>query len=523
MYAALSWVPQGAGKAKLPEGVKNDDDMDVTPAEAADRRHIESQSEDDLEVEEEQDSEVDIAQILANDLDTLSFHKKNEDDPYLKSDPKANELFDEDELEDLVIRPTDALIVAAKSGDDASTLEVHLFDDDPDASDSEEGPYVPHTYVHHDLVLPVLPLCTAYTNLSMDDECVNLVAVGMFTPGIDIWDIDRVNNLEPVVSLGGYERHVYSSIADAADARSQNKKKKKKPKLRLKEDSHKDAVMCLSWNNVQREYLASGSADCAVKIWDIESAHCASTLDHHSDKVQAVAFHPSEAAMLLTGSFDKTVHLVDVRKPDKNLSWSVETDVESCQWGAGPSAGLVVVTTEDGFATVFDPRKAQVGKPNSHLARWRAHKGAASALSVSQDVPGLVVTGGVDKMVKVWDVSSVVEGNPGELVYERPSKAGALFALSLCPLSQKETNTSPFVIAFGGAQGALRVADLAVESEAVRDRFIRHCMPMASKAIMRRTARRKQNPMTDGKAVGEGDEVDSEDPDSSESESDHES
>lgn len=521
MYAALSWVPRGAGKAKLPEGLKDDDEMDVTAAAMVDRSRTESQSDDDVEVEEEEDSEVDIGQILANDLDTLSFHKKNEEDPYLKSDPKASELFDEDELEDLVIRPTDALIVAAKSGDDASTLEVHLFDDDPDASDSEEGPYVPHTYVHHDLVLPVLPLCTAYTNLSMGDEFLNLVAVGMFTPGIEIWDIDRVNNLEPIVSLGGYERQISSSIAAAAAARRQ-KKKKKKPKLRLKEHSHKDAVMCLSWNNVQREYLASGSADCAVKIWDIESAHCASTLGHHSDKVQAVAFHPSKAEVLLSGSFDKTVHLVDVRDPDKNLSWSVETDVESCQWGAGPSAGLVVVTTEDGFATVFDPRKSQVGKSNSHLTRWRAHKGAASASSVSQDVPGLMVTGGVDKMVRVWDVSSVVNGNPGELVFERPSKAGALFALSLCPLSQNQKNTSPFVIAFGGAQGALRVADLAVESQAVRDRFIRHCLPMTSKAIMRRAARRKQTATAGGKPVGESDNVDCEDSDSSESESDHE-
>lgn len=516
MYSSLSWVPRGVAEAKLPEGVQRDDDMDVTESGRGNGEPKSgSQLSNDMEVDDD-DSEVDIASILANDLDTLSFHKKNEDDPYLTSDSAAKEIFDEEEMEDLVIRPTDALIIAAKSGDDASTLEVHLFDDDPDDSDSEEGAYVPHTYVHHDLVLPVLPLCTAYTNLAIDGECLNLVAVGMFTPGIDIWDVDRVNDLEPVISLGGYDKYLDSSSSKGSTGRSQ---KKKKPRLRLKEDSHKDAVMCLSWNNVQREYLVSGSADSTVKIWDIESAHCASTLGHHKDKVQAVAFHPAKSELLLSGSFDKTVHLVDIRDSNKNRSWNMEADVERVQWGEGTTNGMVFVTTEDGYATVFDTRKS--GQDN-HLARWQAHQGAATALSISRDIPGLLVTGGVDKMVKVWDVSALKHGKSGELVYERPSKAGALFALSLCPLPESETNASPFVVAYGGARGTLRVVDLAVESEAVRDRFVRHCQPKSSAAILKRSARQKQALRSEGRTIHASATSEDIEADNSDSESDHE-
>lgn len=36
------------------------------------------------------------------------------------------------------------------------------------------------------------------------------------------------------------------------------------------ENSHTDAVMSLSLNPFQSEYLASGSADTTVKIWDID-------------------------------------------------------------------------------------------------------------------------------------------------------------------------------------------------------------------------------------------------------------
>lgn len=494
MLTSLCWVPRGAPTTKLPDHVKADDEMEVSKSQPSDS------DSDAVQEEEDVSAEVDIAQILANDLDTLSFHKPGEDDPYLSSDPRAKELFDDEELEDLTIRPTDALIVAVKSGEDASTLEVNLFDDDPDGSDGEDNAYVPHTYIHHDLVIPTFPLCTAYTRLQVDGDGVNLVAVGMFTPGIDIWDIDRVNNLEPVVTLGGYggDGRLQGALAAAAEARAGNKTKRKNTsKLQMSPDSHQDAVMCLSWNSVQLEYLASGSADTTVKIWDIESTHCASTLTHHRKKVQAVAFHPEEAQLLLSGSFDRSVHVIDVRDSSKTSAWSVKTDIETCNWGYGPTSGMIIATTEDGYVSVFDPRKS--GDEESCVASWCAHEGPTSACSVSRDIPGLMVTGGVDKLVKVWDIASLNTGKAADLIYEKQAKCGALFTVSLCPLPGSETNASPFVVAYGGSKGRLGLTDLAVESEMVRNRFLDGCSEMASRVIQKRASRKKKFPRSDRK------------------------
>jgi periodic tryptophan protein 1 len=47
-----------------------------------------------------------------------------------------------------------------------------------------------------------------------------------------------------------------------------------------------------------------------MQVWDVSQQKCEHTLRHHSNKVQAVAWNPVEAPVLLTGSFDKTACLV---------------------------------------------------------------------------------------------------------------------------------------------------------------------------------------------------------------------
>lgn len=517
MLVSLCWVPRGAPLTKLPQGTDDRNDIDHEGDEmdtVQDNQSSPENEADELDNDEEKsDSEVDVSEVLANEFDSLAFHKHGEKDPNLTSDPKGNVLFDEEELDDLNMRPTDSLIVTANSGDDISSLQVHVFDDDPDASDDEGTAYVPHTYIHHDLILPALPLCTAYTRITLESEAANLVAVGMFTPGIDIWDVDRVNNLEPVASLGGYNvsETMKTALAAARAARQGGKaRRKRKPKPQLKEGSHRDAVMSLSWNAVQREYLASGSADTTVKVWDIESSHCACTLNHHTDKVQAVAFHPAEAQLLLTGAFDRSIHVVDVRTAkNSKQKWSVNADVETVQWGTGANDGMVAVSTEDGGVSLFDSRKS--GK-SAILASWKAHDGATSACSLSHDVAGLMVTGGIDKVVKVWDVRLITDGGSADLIFEKKSREGSLFALSLCDLPHGKSNVSPFVVALGGSRGRLSVRDLAVESSAVRGRFLSQCETPALNAIERRAARSSKHAKSEN-LIENGDDVDSDDQD----------
>jgi len=83
----------------------------------------------------------------------------------------------------------------------------------------------------------------------------------------------------------------------------------------ISETSHTDAVMTLSLNPFQSEYLASGSADTTVKIWDLEELTCKGNFTNlHKNKVQLVRWNLHNEQLLLTGGYDRVVNVVDVRE-----------------------------------------------------------------------------------------------------------------------------------------------------------------------------------------------------------------
>jgi len=183
----------------------------------------------------------------------------------------------EEEKEDYTIRRSDSLIVAATAEDEHSNLEVYIYDHK--TSD---------LYVHHEIILSSYPLCMEWLN-SYRGQRTNFVVVGTFLPEIEIWDLNR-EDCEPIYILGGLQDK---------DAAGGKKKKKKGLQTFTKaqveansETSHTDAVMSLSLNPFQSEYLASGSADSTVKIWDLEELQCKANLPNlHKNKVQLVRWN----------------------------------------------------------------------------------------------------------------------------------------------------------------------------------------------------------------------------------------
>ena len=175
--------------------------------------------------------------------------------------------------------------------------------------------------------------------MGSDGKAGSFAAVGTFEKGIEVWNLDVLDPLEPSFTLGGVDntevenRAAQAMINDYNEQRNLSKKEKNKKRADKKKQepkaawsggeeklfpgSHTDAVMGLSWNKVHRQVIASGSADCTVKLWDVTNPQePASTFTHHTGKVNSVAFHKDEGTILATGGFDKQVCVVDGRIGD---------------------------------------------------------------------------------------------------------------------------------------------------------------------------------------------------------------
>jgi len=263
---------------------------------------------------------------------------------------------DDSDADDTNLQPSDALIIVAKTQEDFASLEVTVYEE-------TSG----NLFVHHDIPLPSYPICLSHGTINSDGEAGNYVAVGTFDPGIEIWNADVLNALEPSVILGGED----TSAADAQWSKSLGRKSRARPNMNsrngLKAGSHTDAVMTLAWSTLHRQVLASGSADTTVKLWDVTKADdanggVAATFTHHTDKVQSTAWHPTEGTMLATGSYDRTVAIVDARSSDSCKKVKIPADCESIAWDPH-QPHLLSAASEDGTVTCWDVRKFETAKP----------------------------------------------------------------------------------------------------------------------------------------------------------------
>ena len=355
----------------------------------------------------------------------------NEDEEEMEVDDKGgnNKLPDhfddisDDEQEDFTIHPTDSLIVCGTAQDDFSNLEIYVYDEN-----------TLDLFVHHDIALSSFPLSLEWIPFKNNLKC-NYALVGSFTPGIEIWNLDIMDAIEPEIILG-------------LNTESKNK-------TNVSEELyHTDAVMSICLNTANTNYIASSGADKKVLIWDLNASPCCASkcYKEHSDKIQSVKWNKIEENLLVTGSFDKTIKIFDTRINKSVFTYKVNSDIECIDWSMKDKFKLLF-SFEDGRIQLFDLQKFAA------IASFKAHKKEATSVAFSPQKESLFSTCGRDGRVKIYDSNKIVSEDNGDtvpnLIMEKFIKksVGELFTVKF---AEDCDNT----IAVGGSKGELFIWQL---------------------------------------------------------------
>jgi periodic tryptophan protein 1 len=315
---------------------------------------------------------------------------------------------DEEEIDDTTFKSTDLPFVVSRADPQEPKMELYVYDEPED-----------NLYVHHDMTVTAFPLSCAW----LSDGTMSLAALGTMMPFIEIWPLDVIDAVEPACLLGGCEN-------------TDDNYRRKLKKDRLKEDSHKDAVLSLKWNTHVQHILASGSADNSIKLWDLNNQTCVGTY-REQEKIQSLDWHPQEANLLLSGSFDGQVILRDCRRPEEAaVRWTLDDVLEHVEFAF--HSNLVLASTSNGTLQALEPRMNSTA-----LWKLQAHD-AETTFACSRQLPGLIATGGKDGYLALWDArNAAVE--PTQIV-SRKYKTGSVMSIAFHP-------NSPHLLGACGSRG----------------------------------------------------------------------
>ncbi|EYB90756.1 hypothetical protein Y032_0214g2317 [Ancylostoma ceylanicum] len=412
MISDIAWIPRGIAK-HVPDKVKLDENQlkELISGGAPDTSDVESDEEEQSEsgirgsaAKEPQGNDADVEMQTKDDesdngpeagMRGIAMYSSNTDDPYVTLHVDS----DEEEKEEIEIKPEDNMVALAKIDRDNYTLEVFVYNEN-------NGDW----YCHHDYILDAPPLCLEPIQHDPGNDETgkgNLLAVGTMEPVINIWDLDIMNAVAPVVSLG---------------AKAKGRRKKRDGR----EQGHSDAVLSIAWNKLTPHVLASGGADKEIILWDLDEAKTAQSISGRGGEVQALAWHSAEQSFILAGALNGSVEVLDCRDNtgSPSAAWQFSAQIEQVIWNHfNPFTAFVA--SDDGILRRIDMRT-----PGNCIWEGRAHEGSVGGLTLSSSIRGLLVTVGHDQMLCAWKVQ---ENGSLLKVHSEQQHIGALHAAKFNP------------------------------------------------------------------------------------------
>jgi U3 small nucleolar RNA-associated protein 15 len=166
-------------------------------------------------------------------------------------------------------------------------------------------------------------------------------------------------------------------------------------------DSHKQPVHITKFSALAPTQVLSCSDDTTVKLWDVPSQTEVVTFHAHTDYVRSGEVSTSNPHLILTGSYDATMRLFDTRTSQCEMLMGGDTSnaVPVEQVKMFPS-GTMALSTAGPILRLWD-----LVAGGRCLRAFSNHQKTITSLAFDGSASRLL-TGSLDHMVKVYDVSS---------------------------------------------------------------------------------------------------------------------
>ena len=193
-------------------------------------------------------------------------------------------------------------------------------------------------------------------------------------------------------------------------------------------------IVSIAFNSIGNSlYLAVGSIDGTVKVWDVTNLERYQEIPtdkiKHESLVCSIAFSPNGKFLVTCGS-ERTVKLWDIQdiyfpRCLRTLPWNGNW-IGSVAFNA--TSDIFASSGEDRKITLWKIRADEVSYEVAKICDFTGHDNDIQALVFSPDGKRLV-SGSADKTVRVWDISS----GDGKVVGDHPDPITSVVFHSLDP------------------------------------------------------------------------------------------